>query len=185
MNLYKIIFAHHNVREARVGLVTLLLANSDTEVYDWIASQPTTREGQMFNNWRYEETNNSSRKDIIIRFKGDINDPDIYETDAYHGMVLYGWELLKENVTSDHISLKELGMLSIKRPDEAPIGTWTPVARRVDYEFQCQRLKTSDEVNLMAPKIEILVDVLVKRMKETNEILYIGIDSEGKLFVTK
>ena len=49
--------------------------------------------------------------DRMLRLKGEINDPDADMGDAYYGVTLYGWELIKENVTSDYSELIELDIV--------------------------------------------------------------------------
>jgi len=100
MNIYKVIFKHHAVKDARVGMAALLLAKDVEQVYEWIALQPALNEGHLFNDWMNNRFASESKANII-RLKGDINDPDIYDSHAYFGMVLYGWELVQEDVEFD------------------------------------------------------------------------------------
>jgi hypothetical protein len=42
--------------------------------------------------------------------KGQVNDDDYDYSDAYYGITLFGWSLLKENVNTDYSELIELGI---------------------------------------------------------------------------
>jgi hypothetical protein len=47
----------------------------------------------------------------MLRLKGEIEDSSVDFSDAYYGITLYGWELLKENVVTDYSELIELGII--------------------------------------------------------------------------
>jgi hypothetical protein len=138
MNLYKIIFSHHAPKDSEVGIKCLLLADNDEKVYEWISSEPETKEGTIYNSWEHneayiyndvkeifededgyespnhwydEDSNPEDFKTRMLRLNGEINDEDYDFSDAYYGITLYGWELLKKNVTTDYSELKELGII--------------------------------------------------------------------------
>lgn len=128
MNLYSIDFSHTGPKDQMDGITCLLLAETDEQVYEWIASEPKIKERSMFNSWKereeeeeeetsedhdddYTEVEYETFKEKIIRMKGEMNDEDFDYTDAYYGVTLYGWELLKENVTTDYTELIELGVM--------------------------------------------------------------------------
>jgi len=138
MNLYKITFSHHAPKDSEQGIKCLLLAENDEQVYDWIASEPKLNDRSMFNAWKdnegykyNEETETFVDKDgddvdsswydeegkseifkvRMLRLKGEINDDDYDFLDAYYGITLFGWELLKEDVKTDYSELKELGIV--------------------------------------------------------------------------
>ena len=56
----------------------------------------------------------------MLRIKGEMNDEDYDYSDAYYGITLYGWELIKENVTTDFTEMINLGIIS--RVDEQGFG---------------------------------------------------------------
>ncbi len=122
MNIYKITFSHHAPKGSEKGIKCLLLAENDEEVYDWIASEPEISGGQLFNSWKdnessedqdwyNEEGNIEDFKTHALRLKGEINDDDYDFSNAYYGIELLGWELLKENITTDYSELIELGII--------------------------------------------------------------------------
>ena len=41
-----------------------------------------------------------------------MNDEDYDYCDAYYGVTLYGWELVKENAGGDYTEMTELGIIS-------------------------------------------------------------------------
>ncbi len=123
MNIYKITFSYHAPKGSDEGIKCLLLAENDEQVYDWITSEPEISKGQLFNSWKDNETpeedqgwwdeegNEEDFKTRMLRLKGEINDDDYDFTNAYYGIELLGWELLKENITTDYSELIELGIV--------------------------------------------------------------------------
>lgn len=138
MNLYKIKFSHHAPKDSIFGIKALLLAETDIQVYKWIASEPETNEGRIFNEWKQredyswdEERGTFIDKDgdevdegwwdeddepenfkwRMIRLKGEIDDDIVDFSGVYYGVTLFGWELLKENVTTDYSELIDLGIV--------------------------------------------------------------------------
>jgi len=47
----------------------------------------------------------------MIRIKGELNDEDFTNEDAYYGNTIFGWELLKGNPETDFAELIELGIV--------------------------------------------------------------------------
>lgn len=138
MNLYKVIFSHHAPKDSEKGIKALVLAENDEQVYEWIASEPETNEGGNYNSWKDRESytwdeseecfvdedgdqadeewwdedgNPENFKDRMLRLKGDINDDDVDFSNAYYGVTLYGWELIKENTTIDYSEFIEMGIV--------------------------------------------------------------------------
>jgi len=138
MNLYKIVFSHHAPKDSEKGIKVLLLAENDEQVYEWLASEPKLEDRTLYNSWKenegysyseeketfvdedgeevdsswYDEEGNAENfKTRMLRLKGEINDDDYDFTDAYYGITLLGWELLKEDVKTDYSELVELGIV--------------------------------------------------------------------------
>ena len=135
MNLYNVTHKHIAPRGWGCGIVALLLAENDEQVYEWIASQPRTSLGVIDNDWKLNENaiwdeenevfidendeykywyddygNPESFKKRMLRQKGELNDSAVDVTDAFYGVTLLGWHLLKENVETDYSELIELGI---------------------------------------------------------------------------
>lgn len=136
MNLYKITFSHHGPKDSESGIKCLLLAENDEQVYNWIASEPEVNDDTMFNSWKEKESAKYDKdqelfidddgneyywtdekgkpedfKTRILRFNGEINDDNYDFADVYYGITLFGWELLKENVTESYSELETTGIL--------------------------------------------------------------------------
>jgi len=138
MNLYKVTFSHHSPKDSEQGIKALILAENDEQVYNWITSEPKTKEGSLFNSWKdreeyswdkeketfvdkdgdevdegwwNEEGEPENFKERMLRLKGEIEDDSVDFSDSYYGITLFGWELLKENVATDYLELIELGVL--------------------------------------------------------------------------
>ncbi|MET3209658.1 UNVERIFIED_CONTAM: hypothetical protein ABIC26_002605 [Paenibacillus sp. PvR008] len=127
MNLYKIMFEHFSQKDSQKGILTYLVANSDSEVYEWLKSEPSSEDwGSIYNNYEYKEKDNEvfdvydndfsivdqeSFRDRMIRLNGDMYDEEVELSDLYYGATLYGWILVKENIGSDDIKImRELGV---------------------------------------------------------------------------
>lgn len=140
MNLYKVTFSHHAPKDSEHGIKALILAENDEQVYNWIASEPKINEGSMFNSWKdreeyswdkeketfvdkdgdevdegwcNEEGEPENFKERMLRLNGEIEDDSVDFSDSYYGITLLGWELLKENVTTDYSELIELGVVFV------------------------------------------------------------------------
>lgn len=138
MNLYKVTFSHHGPKDSEQGIKALILAENDEQVYNWIASEPNTNEGSMFNSWKdREEYSWNEEKDTFVdkdgdeveegwwdedgtpenfkermlRLKGEIEDDSVDFSDSYYGITLLAWELIKENTLIDYSELIELGVV--------------------------------------------------------------------------
>ncbi|WP_311078093.1 hypothetical protein [Paenibacillus polymyxa] len=127
MNLYKIMFEHFSQKDSQKGILTYLVADSDSEVYEWIKSEPSTEIwGSIFNSYKYKEKDNEmfniydndfnivdkeSFRDRMIRLHGDMFDEETELSDLYYGATLYGWVVVKENVGYEVLqSAKETGI---------------------------------------------------------------------------
>jgi hypothetical protein len=126
MNLYQIMLEHYAPKDSEKGIFTYLVANSDEEVYEWIASEKELSDGrQVFNSWKYKDEEDTFEnydddynvigeetfKERIIRLKGDMNDEDAELDDLYYGRTLLGWEIVKFSITDIEIAvLKGLGI---------------------------------------------------------------------------
>ena len=136
MNLYRILFSHYAPRGGDTGMKALLLAENDEQVYEWIASEPFLKGSKLTNSWKDNEEYSWDEKegtfvdkdgDVVsgwydedgkpelfktrmLRMKGQINDEDVDFSDAYYGIKLLGWDLLKEDITTDYSELIELGI---------------------------------------------------------------------------
>lgn len=141
MNLYKIKFSHTAPKDTTEGLVCLLLTQGNDEtVYNWIKSEPKINDKGLYNSWNdYEKLKYDEEREVfvdedgdesdmyfsdseynpidfktkVLSIKGEMNDEDYDFSDAYYGITLYGWELLKENVTTDYSELIELGVIYV------------------------------------------------------------------------
>ena len=126
MNLYKVKFSHHSPKDSEEGIKALILAENEEQVYDWIASEPTTNEGSMYNSWNTmdsddegwfdDDDNPELFKDRMLRLKGNIEDDSVDFSDAYYGITLFGWELLKKDVLTDYSELIDLGIVFYAKP---------------------------------------------------------------------
>ncbi len=126
MNIYKIEFLHASLKDREMGLKCLLLAENEEQVYEWIKSEPKIDELSLYNGWadseeeneefevyndNYDVVGKENFKQKMIRLKGQMNDDDYDYSDAYYGITLFGWSLLKENVNTDYSELIELGIV--------------------------------------------------------------------------
>lgn len=115
MNLYNIIFSHHAPKGSAEGFKYLLLANNDEEVYDYLSEYTiywdNEAEIEIWDDVTHE-LKTTTKKEYLISIKGDYNDEGYDFSDAYYGITLHGWELLKENVNKcDYKELIEFGII--------------------------------------------------------------------------
>lgn len=125
MNIYKITFGHAAPKDWAISILGFVLAENDEQVYEYIKSEPMINGHNPYNSWKdkeeegeefeifdskYEVVGKETFKEKIIRLKGEINDESYDFTDSYYGISLYGWDVVKEDVTNYESSL-ELGIL--------------------------------------------------------------------------
>jgi len=124
MNLYKILFSHTAPKDTMLGIETYLLAESEEKVYDYIDKK------YNYNHWRDENEDEDTEpfalydddynvigtetfREKIMRIHGEIWDEDYDYADAYYGITLYGWELVKEDITDDLTIFIDLGIIQV------------------------------------------------------------------------
>ena len=121
MNLYKILFSHTAPKETKVGIMTYLIAENENSVYNYIDKKYNYKcwkdyedDCELFDIYddNYNVIGTETFKEKIIRIKGDMNDEDYDYSDAYYGITLYGWELVKENIDFDLSNVIELGIIN-------------------------------------------------------------------------
>lgn len=132
MNLYKILVEHSAPKDNLKSIVCYLYAASDEAVYEWLKTEPkiNTVDGEqsLFNSWADKETELDEDdkpmlyqtfeedapelewKPYIISLKGEFNDPGYDYSDAYYGITLYGWDLVKADVNYEGSELISLGI---------------------------------------------------------------------------
>jgi len=127
VNLYEIRFVHYAPRDDEEGIFNYLVANSDEDVYEWLKSDPELKDGRhIFTGYKFKEEddevfevyNDNYRvigtetfKERMLRLKGDMLDEEAELNDLYYGKTLWGWRLVKENITQQEIdTLLSLGI---------------------------------------------------------------------------
>ena len=121
MNIYKIIFSHSAPKDTKVGIMTYLLAKNEEEVYNyidkeynyrcWVDQEEENREYGVYND-EFEVIGTETFREKIIRLKGEMNDEDYDYSDAYYGITLYGWELVKVDTGDDYVELVDMGIFT-------------------------------------------------------------------------
>lgn len=93
MSLYYILFDHYSQKDSKRGVAAIVSADSDEQVFDWIASMPMTRLPHgLYNNWADKAEENPSFKEEIIGVEGEMFWDGAELTDLYYGKTLYGWQ---------------------------------------------------------------------------------------------
>ena len=123
MNLYKITFSHTAPKDSKEGIKGYLLAKNDEQVYNYVDKtfncecwkdneEGEDREPIELYDDDYNVIGTETFKEKMLRIKGEQNDEDYDYCDAYYGITLYGWELVKENADGDYTEMIELGIIS-------------------------------------------------------------------------
>lgn len=124
MNLYKILFSHSAPKETKIGIKTYLLAENEDSVYDYIDKEYNYEcwkdyedDNELFDIYDgcYDLIGTETFREKIMRIRGDMNDEDYDYSDAYYGITLYGWELVKENIEFDLSNIIKLGVINETR----------------------------------------------------------------------
>jgi len=111
MNIYRITFSHTAPKDREEGIKGYLLAENDEQVYNYI--DKTYNYGcWKDNDDDYNLIGIETFKQNMLRIKGEQNDENYDYRDAYYGITLYGWELVKENAEGDYTEMIDLGIIS-------------------------------------------------------------------------
>lgn len=118
MNLYKITFLHAGPKDRKKGIKGYVLAENEEKVFNYIDetfehgywSDPDNEPVDVYDE-DFNLIGTETLKEKIIRIKGEINDEDYDFDDAYYGITLYGWELVKENADGDYTEMIELEII--------------------------------------------------------------------------
>jgi hypothetical protein len=126
MNLYRINMGHAAPKDWALSMLGYVLAENEEQVYEYLKSEPDIHGHKPFNSWKdkeeeneefeiynssYEVIGKETFKEKIIRIGGEINEDDYDFSDSYYGISLYGWELVKENVSGLESAI-ELGIIT-------------------------------------------------------------------------
>jgi hypothetical protein len=123
VNLYRITFSHTAPKDIKEGIKGYLLAKNDEQVYNYVDKtfnyecwkdndEDEDREPIELYDDDYNVVGVETFKEKMLRIKGEQNDEDYDYCDAYYGITLYGWELVKENAEGDYNEMIELGIIS-------------------------------------------------------------------------
>lgn len=122
MNLYKITFTHTAPKDQAKGIKGYLLAENEEQVYNYIdkkynyeswkdSDEDEDREPIELYDEDYNVIGTETFKEKMLRIKGEMNDEDYDYSDAYYGIELLGWELVKENTEVDYTEMIDLGII--------------------------------------------------------------------------
>ena len=118
MNLYKIdLYFHCNNKQSIRVTIKYVLARNDEQVYDYIEKNYEN------NNWSkkakdqlLENRDKETYKEKIVRLQGQKNDSAFVNSLmwlGYTNILLYGWELIQENVNDYYNEMVVLGEFDI------------------------------------------------------------------------
>ena len=122
MNLYKIIFSHICQKDSVIGIKKYVVAQDEIDVYDYIDKnynygcwKDKEECKEMFDvyNDNSEVIGKQTFKEKILGLRGEIEDEDYDYSDAYYGITLWGWEIVKENIMFDMNEFVDLGIVEI------------------------------------------------------------------------
>lgn len=117
MNLYKILVQHQAPAGWTMALVCLLIAENDEQVFDFIASDPSTTHHNIVSGWKNLATNESWEKTMgeewddedypnfrekTIALNGDMDQE--LSTSYHYGVTTYGWQLLDAGGNYDYLA---------------------------------------------------------------------------------
>ncbi len=126
MNLYKITFSHTAPKDQKEGIKGYLLAENNEQVYHYVdktfnygcwKDSDEDKEPIELHDDDWNVIGTETFKEKMIRIRGEQHDEDYDYCDAYYGITLYGWELVKEGVYSaDYTEMIELGIIDTLKP---------------------------------------------------------------------
>lgn len=112
MNLYKIIIEHFSEHDSEEGILTYVVAKSDTKVYEWLESDPDIG-GKKYCSLYCNNSFSKIKTENIIKNRGMINTEyaECLLRNLAYGQTLDRWKLIKENVDMQIIrEIKDIGI---------------------------------------------------------------------------
>lgn len=122
MNLYELRFRHYAQKDNKEGIICYLLAENNEQIYDFIRSEPTIKDGSKYDisiyvSWMYKDDPENEEfekdfKDRIINCNGEMYDDEAEIADLYYGLTHYGWNFVYKDISKEQISiLKKVGII--------------------------------------------------------------------------
>lgn len=125
MNLYKVMFEHYSQKDSKTGIEDFVLKENDSEIFDYVRknyylhNDPNDMDsddlGLDENDPEFEEKLNEVHKEFkryMIEVGGSIGDEHVVLSDLYYGATVYGWELVKEDISEAYMSaLLNIGII--------------------------------------------------------------------------
>lgn len=119
MNLYTLNFEHFSQKDSEQGIYTYLVAENDEAIYEWLKTEPSIKDTTLHNSYKYDEEEKTydiydddynvirveTFKERMIRLQGEMYDEEVELNDLYYGKTLIGWELIKENILEEDVSV--------------------------------------------------------------------------------
>ena len=114
-NLYRLNFKHCGPKSSRSGIICLLLAKNEGQIFEYLESDGYGREGDYIHNGAIEGVDREEEKELyrkeIMSTKGSLYHEDACYEDAFYGCFHSGWELIKENCATDYSELIKAGIV--------------------------------------------------------------------------
>lgn len=120
MFLYKIVVEHFSQKDSHKSTETILLAESDEQVYRWVDQKQygyltdKNEEDGLIDIYDsdYNMIGQETHKEKMIRIGGEYFDEDYEPQDLYYGATIYGWEKLRSTDLDGEVkTLESLGLL--------------------------------------------------------------------------
>ena len=120
MNIYKIIVQHFSQKDSHTATETLLLAESNEQVYEWVDKKQhgyltdVNEDSELLDIYDsdYSVIGQETHKAKMLRLCGEYHDEDYCPEDLYYGATTYGWKKLQCNdLDNQVIALESLGLL--------------------------------------------------------------------------
>lgn len=124
MKLWELRFKHYAPRDSEEGIIGYLIADSSEQIYDYLKSEPTLKDGTEYGrgiyvNWYYKDDPNDeeyeeNHRQRLIDCCGEMYDDEEEVNDAFYGVIHYGWNCVRDEISNLEIAtLQSCGIVVV------------------------------------------------------------------------
>lgn len=124
MKLWELRFRHYAPKDSEEGIIGYLIADSSTQIYDYLKTEPILKDGLKYGRgiyvgWNYQddpcsEGYDENHRQRLIDCCGEMYDEEEKVNDAFYGVIHYGWYCVCDEISNLEIAtLQSCGIVIV------------------------------------------------------------------------
>lgn len=133
MKLWELRFRHYAPKDSEEGIIGYLIADSSTQIYDYLKTEPILEDGSKYGRgiyvgWNYQddpgnEEYEENHRQRLIDCCGEMYDEEEKVNDAFYGVIHYGWYCVRDEISNLEIAtLQSCGIVVVDVEQELNRG---------------------------------------------------------------